>query len=34
MILNMIQVEREKGLLKAIKADAEELNELLVKNCD
>lgn len=34
MILNMIQAEREKDLLKAIKADAEELNDLLVENCN
>ncbi|MDT0558288.1 DUF6090 family protein [Ichthyenterobacterium sp. W332] len=34
MILNMIQGEREKELLKGIKADAEELNSLLVENCN
>jgi hypothetical protein len=34
MILNMIQAEREKELLRGIKADAVELNKLLVVNCD
>lgn len=34
MILNMIQAEREKNLLRAIKADAKELIELLVENCN
>jgi len=34
MIFNMILASREKDLLKAIKADAEELNELLVENCN
>lgn len=34
MILNMIQGEREKELLKGIKADAEELNSLLVESCN
>lgn len=34
MILNMIQGDREKELLRAIKADAEELNDLLVDNCN
>lgn len=33
MVLNMIQGEREKELLKGIKADAEQLNDLLVENC-
>ncbi|MEO0504904.1 MAG: DUF6090 family protein [Bacteroidota bacterium] len=34
MILSMINAEREKDLLKGIKADAEELNDLLVENCN
>ena len=34
MILNMINSEREKQLLKTIKTDAEELNNLLIENCD
>ena len=34
MILNIITGEREKELLKTIKADAEELNGLLVENCN
>ncbi|MBT8264895.1 MAG: hypothetical protein HKO81_08640 [Flavobacteriaceae bacterium] len=34
MILNMIQAEREIELLKSIKADAEQLNDLLVENCN
>ena len=34
MVLNIIQAEREKGLLKGIKADAEELNGLLIENCN
>ncbi len=33
MILNMINSEREKQLLRGIQADAEELNSLLVENC-
>jgi hypothetical protein len=33
-ILNMIQAEREKELLKGIKDDAEELNILLVESCN
>jgi hypothetical protein len=34
MILNLIQGEREKELLKGIKTDAEELNDLLIENCN
>ena len=34
MILNIIQAEREKQLLKTIKTDAEELNDLLIENCN
>ena len=34
MILNIIRSDREKGLLKSIKADAKELNGLLVENCN
>jgi len=34
MILGVIQAEREKQLLKGIKADAEELNNLLIENCN
>jgi hypothetical protein len=34
MILGIIAGEREKELLKTIKADAEELNSLLVENCN
>lgn len=34
MILNIIQGDREKELLKGIKADAEELNSLLIENCN
>ncbi|MBO3118024.1 hypothetical protein J4050_14800 [Winogradskyella sp. DF17] len=34
MILNMIQGEREKELLKGIEVDAEELNSLLIENCN
>jgi len=34
MILNMIQAEREKELLRSIKSDAEELNNLLIDNCN
>lgn len=34
MILNIIRSDREKELLKTIKADAEDLNSLLVKNCN
>ena len=34
MILNLIQGDREKELLKRIKTDAEELNSLLVENCN
>lgn len=34
MILNIIRSDREKELLKGIKADAEELNDLLVENCN
>ena len=34
MILNIINGNREKGLLEAIKADAKDLNSLLVENCN
>ncbi|APY08296.1 hypothetical protein BWZ20_08280 [Winogradskyella sp. J14-2] len=34
MILSIIRSDREKELLKAIKTDAEELNSLLIENCD
>ncbi|MFK7831943.1 MAG: DUF6090 family protein [Winogradskyella sp.] len=34
MISNMIIAEREKALLKSIKADAVALNTLLIDNCD
>jgi hypothetical protein len=34
MILSIIRSDREKELLKAIKTDAEELNTLLIENCD
>ncbi len=34
MVLNMIHGEREKELLKGIKADSEQLNDLLVENCN
>ncbi len=34
MILNMMNAEREKQLLKTIKADAEKLNNLLIENCN
>lgn len=34
MILNIIQGDREKELLKGIKVDAEELNGLLIENCN
>ncbi|MFP4844389.1 DUF6090 family protein [Winogradskyella sp. PE311] len=34
MVLNMVQGEREKQLLKTIKTDAEELNNLLIENCN
>ena len=34
MILNLIHSGREKQLLKGIKANAEELNTLLVENCN
>ena len=34
MILNISDAEREKQLLKSIKADAEELNSLLIENCN
>ena len=34
MILNIIRSDREKELLKTIKADAEELNNLLIENCN
>ncbi|QLG43797.1 DUF6090 family protein [Costertonia aggregata] len=34
MVFNMITGQREKELLKSIKADAQELNELLVENCN
>jgi len=33
MILNIIQAEREIGLLKVIKANTEELSGLLFENC-
>ncbi|TPV32810.1 hypothetical protein FJ651_10875 [Paucihalobacter ruber] len=34
MILNMIELQREKQLLTEIKDDAKELNSLLVSNCN
>lgn len=34
MILSIIRSDREKELLKFIKADAEELNGLLIENCN
>ena len=34
MILNMIQLDREKQLLNRIKHDAKELNSLLIQNCN
>ena len=34
MVLSMIHGEREKELLNGIKADAKELNDLLIENCN
>ena len=34
MILSILRTQREKQLLEGIKSDAEELNTLLVDNCD